>query len=163
MIYLFLGKDDYSKKQYLKELQTKEQAGSVDYFYEWQQGEILQAVKNSGLFEKKKIVAVYDSIGKFEFEEFLTAVQGAQNILVFVEASLDRRKTETKKILANKNLNVVDFEIPAGADLRNVVAGDPSPSGNGQLTPTLKVRRHAVRAVYGPALDALYGDRSGAA
>jgi long-chain acyl-CoA synthetase len=58
----------------------------------------------------------------------------------------------------------VNAKLPAVERVRRfVIANEPFTTGNGQLTPTLKVRRHAVRAVYGPALDALYGDRGGAA
>jgi long-chain acyl-CoA synthetase len=39
---------------------------------------------------------------------------------------------------------------------RFVVAGEPFTIANGMMTPTMKVRRHVVREVYGKALDALY-------
>ena len=29
---------------------------------------------------------------------------------------------------------------------------------NGLLTPTLKIRRHKIKEIYGAALEALYGD-----
>ena len=51
----------------------------------------------------------------------------------------------------------VNAELPAVERVRRfIIASEPFTIANGQLTPTLKVRRHAVRAVYGPALDALY-------
>jgi long-chain acyl-CoA synthetase len=40
---------------------------------------------------------------------------------------------------------------------RFIVAREPFTVANQQMTPTLKVRRHAVRAAYGADLDALYG------
>jgi long-chain acyl-CoA synthetase len=39
---------------------------------------------------------------------------------------------------------------------RFLIANEPFSTVNGQLTPTMKVRRHAVRAAYGAAFDALY-------
>ncbi|HEY1300984.1 MAG TPA: AMP-dependent synthetase/ligase, partial [Stellaceae bacterium] len=39
---------------------------------------------------------------------------------------------------------------------RFLVAGEAFTTANGQMTPTLKVKRHAVRETYGEALDALY-------
>jgi long-chain acyl-CoA synthetase len=39
---------------------------------------------------------------------------------------------------------------------RFLIADAPFTIENGQLTPSLKVRRHVVREVYGPRLDALY-------
>ena len=46
---------------------------------------------------------------------------------------------------------------------RFIIAGEPFTTANGQLTPTLKIKRHVVRGVYGAALDALYDSKSAAA
>jgi long-chain acyl-CoA synthetase len=46
---------------------------------------------------------------------------------------------------------------------RFVIADEAFSVGNGQLTPTLKIKRHAIREVYGAALDALYEGKSIAA
>jgi long-chain acyl-CoA synthetase len=45
---------------------------------------------------------------------------------------------------------------PAERVRRFVIADAPFSLDNGQLTPTLKIRRHAIRAAYGDAFDALY-------
>ena len=39
---------------------------------------------------------------------------------------------------------------------RFVVAAEPFTIANGRMTPTLKIKRHAIHEVYGAALDALY-------
>ena len=44
---------------------------------------------------------------------------------------------------------------------RFVIAGEAFAIANGQMTPTLKIKRHAIRAAYGPALVALYEARAG--
>ena len=46
---------------------------------------------------------------------------------------------------------------------RFVIAGEAFSITNGQMTPTMKVRRHAVRDAYGPALDSLYDGKGIAA
>ena len=46
---------------------------------------------------------------------------------------------------------------------RFIIAREPFTTANGQLTPTLKIKRHVVRGVYGVALDALYENKSAAA
>jgi long-chain acyl-CoA synthetase len=46
---------------------------------------------------------------------------------------------------------------------RFVIAHEPFTTANGQLTPTLKIRRHVVRAHYGEALNALYDGKGMAA
>jgi long-chain acyl-CoA synthetase len=46
---------------------------------------------------------------------------------------------------------------------RFVIAAEPFSLANAQLTPTLKIRRHAIRAVYQPAFDDLYDGKGMAA
>jgi len=46
---------------------------------------------------------------------------------------------------------------------RFIIAREPFTTANSQLTPTLKIRRHVVRGVYGAALEALYETKSAAA
>jgi long-chain acyl-CoA synthetase len=46
---------------------------------------------------------------------------------------------------------------------RFVIAAEPFAIANGQLTPTLKIKRHVIREVYGAALDALYESKDIAA
>ncbi len=46
---------------------------------------------------------------------------------------------------------------------RFVVAQEPFTTANGQLTPTLKIRRHVIRTVYRDAVEALYENKSAAA
>ncbi|HEY3917509.1 MAG TPA: long-chain fatty acid--CoA ligase [Stellaceae bacterium] len=43
---------------------------------------------------------------------------------------------------------------------RFTLAHEAFTTANGQMTPTLKIRRHAIRAVYGTALEALYEGKS---
>ena len=46
---------------------------------------------------------------------------------------------------------------------RFVIATEPFSVANGQMTPTLKIKRHVIRDVYGAALDALYDSKEIAA
>ncbi|MGE0745612.1 MAG: long-chain fatty acid--CoA ligase [Rhodospirillales bacterium] len=46
---------------------------------------------------------------------------------------------------------------------RFILTAEEFTTANQMMTPSLKIRRHAIRAVYGPALDALYGDAGGKA
>ncbi|MGH7039634.1 MAG: AMP-dependent synthetase/ligase [Stellaceae bacterium] len=52
---------------------------------------------------------------------------------------------------------------PAERVRRFVIAAEPFTIANGQLTPTLKIRRHAIRETYGAMLDRLYDGKSAAA
>ncbi|HVC53747.1 MAG TPA: long-chain fatty acid--CoA ligase [Stellaceae bacterium] len=58
----------------------------------------------------------------------------------------------------------VNRTLSGGERIRRfVIAAEPFTIANGQMTPTLKVRRHAIREVYGAALDALYEGKGMAA
>jgi long-chain acyl-CoA synthetase len=46
---------------------------------------------------------------------------------------------------------------------RFIIAAEPFTIANGQMTPTLKIKRHVIREVYGRALDALYDGKEIAA
>jgi long-chain acyl-CoA synthetase len=46
---------------------------------------------------------------------------------------------------------------------RFMIASEPFSIANGQITPTLKIRRHVIREAYGAALDALYDSKDIAA
>lgn len=61
-------------------------------------------------------------------------------------------------------VSAVNAKLPAVERVRRfIIAREPFTITNGQLTPTLKIRRHAVREVYGTALAALYDTKSAAA
>jgi long-chain acyl-CoA synthetase len=58
----------------------------------------------------------------------------------------------------------VNAGLPANERVRRfIVAREAFTTANGQMTPTLKVKRHVVGAVYGSALEALYDSKSAAA
>jgi long-chain acyl-CoA synthetase len=60
-------------------------------------------------------------------------------------------------------ISKVNAGLPAIERVRRfIVAREAFTTANGQMTPTLKIKRHAVRAVYGKALEALY-EKSAAA
>jgi long-chain acyl-CoA synthetase len=40
-----------------------------------------------------------------------------------------------------------------------VIAREPFTTDNGQMTPTMKIRRHKIREVYGQEIEALYGEK----
>ena len=46
---------------------------------------------------------------------------------------------------------------------RFTIAAEPFTIANGQMTPTLKIKRHVIRDIYVPALDALYDSKDIAA
>jgi long-chain acyl-CoA synthetase len=58
----------------------------------------------------------------------------------------------------------VNQDLPVAERVRRfIIAGEPFSLANAQLTPTLKIRRHAIREVYQPAFDSLYDGKGIAA
>ncbi len=58
----------------------------------------------------------------------------------------------------------VNATLPAIERVRRfLIANEAFTTANGQLTPTLKIKRHVVRAVYRDALESLYENKSAAA
>ncbi|MBV9815574.1 MAG: long-chain fatty acid--CoA ligase, partial [Alphaproteobacteria bacterium] len=61
-------------------------------------------------------------------------------------------------------VNRVNLTLPPGERVRRfIVAPEPFTIANGQITPTLKIKRHVIREIYGASLDALYHGREIAA
>ncbi len=85
-------------------------------------------------------------------------------VLVPSKERLDRcagpEDAELVKALGAAVARVNQALTPVERIRRFTLATEPFTTENGQMTPTLKIRRHAIRQVYGPALDALYEGKS---
>ncbi|HEY3919383.1 MAG TPA: AMP-dependent synthetase/ligase, partial [Stellaceae bacterium] len=80
-------------------------------------------------------------------------------VIVPAQDALDRAKGDEAAL--QKTIGAVVARVNQGlANIervrRFVLAKEAFTTANGQMTPTLKIRRHEIRAVYGAALDALY-------
>ncbi len=80
-------------------------------------------------------------------------------VIVPAQDVLDRAKGD--EAVLQKTIGTVVGRVNQGlANIervrRFIVAQEAFTTANGQMTPTLKIRRHEIRKVYGAALDALY-------
>jgi len=122
MIYLLLGADDFSKKGFIKELQSKEKLEIVAFSEPSALSVFKQAVNDSNLFGGKKLVLAYDFVaGGLVDEKLLEDISGSANVVAFIEEKLDKRKSENKKLLTNKNLKVMEFAVPIGIEFKKWV------------------------------------------
>jgi DNA polymerase-3 subunit delta len=120
MIYLLLGNDDFTKKGFLDGLLAKEKLEVVTLFEGDGVAKLVQAANDSNLFGGKKLVRAYEFFAKNLVDlGLLESMAKTSNIIVFIEEKLDKRKTETKKLLAEKNLKVLEFNTPAGLEFKN--------------------------------------------
>jgi long-chain acyl-CoA synthetase len=70
---------------------------------------------------------------------------------------------ELHKAIAAAVARVNQQLAPVERVRRFVIAHDAFTTANGQMTPTLKIKRHAIRAAYGQAMLALYEPKAAAA
>ncbi|MBU6447484.1 hypothetical protein KGQ24_01410 [Patescibacteria group bacterium] len=126
MLYLLLGSDDFSKKEFVEDLKSKNGAQAVIFDGA---GDLAGLAMSGDLFGGKKIIIAREYFsgkssaadgqdGQTAAADLIKQLKAAQNEVVFIEEKLDKRKTETKKLLASKDLKVVEFEIPQGAEFK---------------------------------------------
>ena len=74
----------------------------------------------------------------------------------------ERPEAELRKAVSAA-VGRVNESLPAVERVRRfMLAPEPFTTDNGQMTPTLKIRRHAIRQVHGAALEALYEGKASA-
>lgn len=116
MLYLLLGPDGFSKKEYIKDLSAEKKAETV-YFNDEENLPALEDLTQQDLFSLPKAFVLKNLLGKFvspgDAEKFIAS----KNYIFFLEAKLDKRSSENKKLLANKNAIVKQFDLPHGAKL----------------------------------------------
>ena len=84
--------------------------------------------------------------------------------LLVAEEHLATRDAETVRAVLGAALERANARLSPLEKVRAfVVATEPCSTDNKQLTPTLKIRRHLIREVYGAQLEALYQTRQRAA
>jgi long-chain acyl-CoA synthetase len=94
--------------------------------------------------------------------EFSAGFAAANELAAAGPATLSADPRFTKAIGAA--VARVNRTLAAGERVRRfVIASEPFTIANGQMTPTLKVKRHAIRELYGAAIDGLYDGRGIAA
>jgi DNA polymerase III subunit delta len=122
MIYILTGPDDFSKNEFLSNLQNEQKLLVVSFFDDSDEKEVIRACNNSDLFGDRKLIKAYGFFKKLsDSEKFFNEIASASNDTAFIEESLDKRKTETKKILADKRITVIDFPIPQGLEFKKWV------------------------------------------
>lgn len=119
MIYVLLGPDDFLKKQYINSL-AKENGADLAVFGKEdvlpQAGHFLE----TDLFSRPKVFVLSQMP---ELSGSLEKVISSPNILAIAAETLDKRKKETKELLAHKNITVKEFLLPHGRELDQWIIG----------------------------------------
>jgi DNA polymerase III delta subunit len=116
MIYFFLGPDQFSKEQAIQQVQAKHGRSLERH----PSGEVprLDQLFGGDLFAAPAIHVLQDAFGAIiDIEALLEQGKQDNNILIWLEEKLDKRKKEVKTLLADARLDIKEFETPTGAAL----------------------------------------------
>ncbi len=115
MIHLFLGRDDFGKKEAITELKrVKPNAEIVSLDMPSTEREVLNATEGGSLFSREKLLVVTGALAKLNAAMLIEGLASSTDTIIFKEESLDKRKKETKALLADSRITTREFTIPAG-------------------------------------------------
>lgn len=117
MLSLLLGSDDFSKKQYIQELAAKNKADVV--FFGADEHPLPEELIQADLFSKPKVYELKGLIGKYNTQDIIEKLIASKNHIIIIELKLDKRLTENKQLLANKNIVTKQFDLPHGKELNS--------------------------------------------
>jgi DNA polymerase III delta subunit len=119
MLYIFLGPDDYTKKQEIKTLVKNKGADLVVY----EKSEDLPQVATlleTDLFSKPKVFVLESFMP--DIHQILDQLLQSQNFIIISINALDKRKTENKALLANPKIITKQFNLPHKQELNQWIA-----------------------------------------
>ncbi len=112
MLYLFLGADDFTKKQEISSL-VKEKGAELVVFGEGEEVPKAGSLIATDLFSKPKVFVLTKLPDLDNTEKFTSS----PNHIIVSVISLDKRKKENKDLLANPKIIVKEFILPHGSEL----------------------------------------------
>lgn len=121
MLYLLLGGDDFSKKEYIEKL-AKQKKLSLDFISETSSSVDFKNLLAPTLFGVAKIFVFVNAIGSLADEKILVFIKESSQIVIFTEEKLDKRKTQSQKLVKDKEITVKEFIVPTGAELEKWIS-----------------------------------------
>ena len=91
-------------------------------------------------------------IDRLDLDKYGLKYLEGSNLLALTEEDMDKLLKALGEAVARVNAELSPIERVR----RFIVAREPFTTANGQMTPTLKIKRHAIRRAYGEALLKLY-------
>ena len=117
MLSLLLGSDDFSKKQFIDEL-AKEQKADVVFFGSDDNPSVEELIQ-ADLFNKAKVFGLKNLVGNYNRQSIVEKFIVSKNHIIVIEEKLDKRLTENKQLVANKNITTKEFSLPHGRELND--------------------------------------------
>jgi DNA polymerase III delta subunit len=136
MLYLFLGADDFTKKEEINSLVKAKGADLVMYGYD-EEAPTIEKLLEADLFSKPKVFVLNLPPALGEEVLIFDKLISSQNHIVISVSSLDNRKKENKDLLANPKIIIKEFILPHGMELNNWILERVSVLGG-------KIAREAV-------------------
>lgn len=116
---MLLGSDDFSKKMHIAELAKKHRA-EVEFFGADGTRPELAGFFGQDLFARPKIVILENLLTGYGYSAGLVEkLSASKNIIIFQDTKLDKRLSGNKQWLADKNLEILTFDLPHGTELDN--------------------------------------------
>ncbi len=114
MLYIFLGPDDYTKKQHIKTL-VKDLSADLIVYEKPETLPYFSELLETDLFNKPKVLVVEFFLP--EVLEHLETLTKSANIIIFSLTALDKRKKDSKELLSQPLVTVKEFNLPHGLEL----------------------------------------------
>lgn len=116
MLAIWLGPDDFSKKDSLKILAR--QAGAfLEIFNDSRQPPMPENLIQQDLFSGPKIFALEGLPDFFRLPGTVEKLVASKNKIFFIAEKIDRRESAGRELFQNKNIEVKNFNLPHGRQL----------------------------------------------
>lgn len=115
MLYLLLGQDDFSKRQYIEKTRIASAGSETRFFNADDEAVAWPVFLNQDLFAKPKIFILNSCIKTLEKQESeppLPALLRSANQIFILEDKLDKRTTLAKRLLSEPQVKTVQFDLP---------------------------------------------------
>jgi DNA polymerase III delta subunit len=120
MLTLLLGSDDFSKRDFIGSL-VKDKGTDLKVFSEADDLPNPGSLTETDLFSRPKVFVLQNVAPDFLPSDIEKLISSANQIVVSAK-SLDKRKKESKDLLANKNISIKEFILPHGRELNNWIS-----------------------------------------
>jgi len=121
MLTLLIGADDFSKNQYINSMAKKE-GMALEFFSDVENLPLASNLASQDLFSKPKVFILKGLVKYFSSDDIVEKLIASKNQIIIAEEKLDKRLSENKQLLANKNISLQEFNLPHGSELNKWIA-----------------------------------------
>jgi DNA polymerase III delta subunit len=116
MLSIFLGPDDFSKKEQIKSLAGQTQA-ELEFFYEDDDLPQVTHLTAQNLFSQPKVVVLENLVNKLNLSQSKEQLIQTSNYVILTEEKLDKRTSLYKILSSDKKIKIQEFFLPHGGQL----------------------------------------------